>query len=62
MKVKELIAALSELDPEMKVYTHDSSYYDCEVEGVEAKKITIREYMDGKGYIVNDKLLGAMIG
>ena len=61
MKIKDLIAALSELDPELKVYTHDSSYYDCEVGGVEVKEINITDYIVGTGYI-DSKISVAMIG
>lgn len=32
MKVRELIEELQKLDPELQVYTYDSSYWWCEVD------------------------------
>lgn len=41
MKVKELIAKLSEFDPDLRVFTYDSSYWDEEVTSVSLDEFSL---------------------
>lgn len=41
MKVKELIAKLSEFDPDLRVFTYDSSYWDEEVTSVSLEEFRV---------------------
>lgn len=41
MKVQELIAKLSEFDPDLKVFTYDSSYWDEEVTSVSLEEFRV---------------------
>ena len=41
MKVKELIAKLSEFDPDLRVFVYDSTYFEEEVASVSLKEFRV---------------------